>query len=698
MLVRASGWSIDKRGAPGALGVSAAAEEPSSQGATVTEEGRQRVVIENVKPQIDCGRFPAKRVMGEKVEVTADIFSDGHDSLNARLLYRRAADRAWIAVPMRPLANDRWQAEFMVTEMGTYVYTVEGWVDHFRTWQRDLRKKDEAGQDLQIDLQTGLRMVTGAVGRVTEDKARQAISLLRDQFEKALARSQAEAVALALGQELTELMERYPDRSFAAIHSKELEVTVDIPKALFSTWYEFFPRSVPTRVGKHGTFRDCESFLPYVAGMGFDVVYLPPIHPIGRTKRKGKDNVTEAAPDDVGSPWAIGSHEGGHDAVHPGLGTADDLERFIKKAKELGIDVALDLALQCSPDHPYVKAHPAWFRWRPDKTVQFAENPPKKYEDIFPLNFESEDWKGLWDEVLRVVRFWIAKGVRIFRVDNPHTKPFAFWQWLIKEVRKEHPDVFFLAEAFTRPKIMYRLGKIGFAQSYTYFTWRYTKREFMEYLTDLTRSDLRDLYRPNFWPNTPDILPEHLQYGGRPAFIMRYLLAATLSSNIGIYGPAFELCTNEAVRGKEEYLHSEKYEVRNWNLDDAGSLRDMIARINRIRRENRALQTTWNLEFYETDNDNLLCYGKATEDGENNLIVVVNLDPFHTQSGWVKVPVRELGLGERQPYMVHDLIGEDKFIWEGERNFVQIDPQVVPGNIFRVRKKLKRETDFDYFL
>ena len=668
------------------------------KGIPVINEGRKRVVIENVKPEIDGGAFPAKRSSGEKVVVTADIFSDGHDSLSARLLYRRSQDSVWTTAPMIPRMNDRWQAEFTVSEMGSYVYTVEGWVDHFRTWQRDLKKKHEAGQDLRVDLMSGLRMIGDAVSRVTDEKARQAITLLNEQFEKASTRSEAEAVALAVGAELTGLMERFPDRRFAAIYGKELEVVVDIPKALFSTWYEFFPRSVPTRSGVHGTFRDCEQFLPYVKEMGFDVVYLPPIHPIGTTKRKGRDNVTEASPDDVGSPWAIGNAEGGHDAVHPALGTADDLERFVRKARELGIDVALDLALQCSPDHPYVRDHPQWFRWRPDGTVQFAENPPKKYEDIYPLNFENEDWKGLWEEVRQVVRFWIGRGVRIFRVDNPHTKPFPFWQWLISDIRREHPDVFFLAEAFTRPKIMYRLGKVGFAQSYTYFTWRYTKREFMEYLTELTRSDLRDLYRPNFWPNTPDILPEHLQYGGRPAFIMRYLLAATLSSNIGIYGPAFELCAGEAVQGREEYLHSEKYEIRQWDLDDPKSLREIIGRINRIRRENPALQTTWNLEFYETDNDNLLCYGKSTEDGENSLIIVVNLDPFHTQSGWVQIPVKELGLGERQPYLVHDLIGDDKYIWEGERNFVEVNPQVMPGSIFHIRKKLKRETDFDYFL
>jgi starch synthase (maltosyl-transferring) len=664
----------------------------------VTDNGRQRVVIENVKPEIDGGAFPAKRVVGEQVEVTADIFSDGHESLSAVLLFRRAAETGWTVVPLRPLVNDRWQAAFTVSEPGFYIYTVEGWVDHFRTWQRALGKKREAGQDLRMDIMTGLRMVVAAIDRVPVDKDRRALSDLRKQIEKALDKGYDEATALALGDELTGLMEQYPDRSFSVRYGKELEVIVDLPKALFSTWYEFFPRSVPTRKGKHGTFRDCEAFLPYIAGMGFDVVYLPPIHPIGTTKRKGKNNAIEAGPEDVGSPWAIGGPAGGHDAVHPELGTAEDLERLIGKAKEFGMDVALDLALQCSPDHPYVQDHPAWFRWRPDNTVQFAENPPKKYEDIYPLNFESEDWQGLWEEIRRVVRFWISKGVTIFRVDNPHTKPFSFWQWLISDIRKEHPGVLFLAEAFTRPKIMYRLGKIGFSQSYTYFTWRYTKREFMEYLTDLTRSDLRDLYRPNFWPNTPDILPEHLQYGGRPAFIMRYLLAATLASNIGIYGPAFELCVNEAISGKEEYLNSEKYEIKDWNLDDPKSLRDVITRINSIRKENPALQTTWNLEFYDTDNDNILCYGKATPDGENSLIIVVNLDPFHTQSGWVRIPVKELGLGEHQPYLVHDLIGDDKYIWEGERNFVEIDPKVMPGNIFRVRKKLKRETDFDYFL
>jgi starch synthase (maltosyl-transferring) len=656
----------------------------------VVDDGRKRVVIENVKPEIDGGRFPAKRVTGESVIVSADIFSDGHDSLSARLLYKHEKDGVWQEVPLEPRENDRWEARFTVTELGAYIYTLEGWVDHFKTWQRDSRKKVEAGQDVKVELLTGLIQIESAISRAGEGRERQGLQALRDRLEAEVKKGDAGATAIALGDELAGLMAAFPDRGFAASYDRKLVVTVDPPKALFSTWYEFFPRSCTQEQGTHGTFKDCE--------MGFDVIYLPPVHPIGGTKRKGKDNVADAGPDDVGSPWAIGSEEGGHTAIHPQLGTMDDFERFVRKAKELGLDVALDLALQCSPDHPYVKDHPEWFKRRPDGTIQYAENPPKKYEDIYPLNFETENWRALWEEIRRMVLFWIGKGVRIFRVDNPHTKPFAFWEWLIAEVKQEHPGVFFLSEAFTRPKIMQRLAKAGFAQSYTYFTWRYTRREFVEYLTQLTRSDLRDFFRPNFWPNTPDILPEHLQYGGRPAFIARYLLAATLSSNTGIYGPAFELCANDALPGREEYLHSEKYEVRKWNLDDPASLRHIVARVNRIRRENPALQTTWNLEFFETDNDNILCYGKMTEDGEDALIIVVNLDPFHTQSAWVRVPVERLGLGPRQPYLVHDLIGDDKFVWEGERNFVEVDPKVMPGAIYRVRRKLRREQDFDYFL
>lgn len=658
-------------------------------------EGRKRVVIENVKPEINCGRFPIKRVVGEKVIVTADIFSDGHDSISARLLYRRQKDKEWREVPLKLIENDRWRGEFVVEEVGIYHYTVEGWVDYFKTWQRDLKKKWDAGHDLKVDLLIGAGLVEETSKRASPEDRKKLIRFAEVLKGKA---SIERTVSAALDEELIELMNRYPDKSFAIKYGKELSLVVDREKALFSTWYELFPRSCSPEAGKHGTFKDCERFLPEIARMGFDILYLPPIHPIGKTNRKGKNNLLENNPDDVGSPWAIGSKEGGHKAVHPQLGTLDDFESLIKKAKHYEIEIALDLAFQCSPDHPYLKEHPEWFKWRPDGTVQFAENPPKKYEDIIPLNYETENWRELWEELKSIVLFWVEKGIRIFRVDNPHTKPFSFWEWLIREIKKEYPEVIFLSEAFTRPKVMYRLAKLGFTQSYTYFTWRNTKREFIEYLTELTQTEVREYFRPNFWPNTPDILPEHLQYGGRPAFMIRLVLAATLSSNYGIYGPAFEFCINEAIQGKEEYLNSEKYEIKHWDQDKPGNLKDFIARVNRIRKENAALQTTWNLRFYEVDNDTLLFYGKVTDDLSNMILVVVNLDPFHPQSGWVKVPIGELGIDPDQPYLVHDLLSDDKYIWQGERNYVELNPHVLPANIFRIRKRLKRETDFDYFM
>ena len=658
-------------------------------------EGRRRVVIENVKPEIDEGRFPIKRVIGEKVVVMADIFTDGHDVISSRLLYRREKEKEWREVVLKPLENDRWSGEFVVEEVGIYHYTVEAWVDHFETWQRDLKKRWEAGQDVKVDLLIGANQVEETSERASEGDQKRLL-----QFAEAFkGKGKIEkTVSMAMSEELMELMGRYPDRRSAASYGKELAVVVERERALFSAWYELFPRSLAPGTGQHGTFQDCERVLPEIARMGFDILYFPPIHPIGRMNRKGKNNVLETNPDDVGSPWAIGSKEGGHRAIHPELGTMEEFERVILKAKEMGLEIAMDLAFQCSPDHPYVKEHPEWFRWRPDGTVQFAENPPKKYQDIIPLNFETENWKELWEELKSIVLFWIEKGIRMFRVDNPHTKAFSFWEWLIKEIKKDYPDVIFLSEAFTRPKVMYRLAKVGFTQTYTYFTWRNTKRELIEYLTELTQTGVREYFRPNFWPNTPDILPEHLQYGGRPAFMIRLVLAATLSSNYGIYGPAFELCIHEALSGKEEYLHSEKYEIKQWNRDIPGNLGDFIVRVNRIRKENPALQKTFNLRFYEVDNETLLFYGKATDDLSNILFVVVNLDPFHTQSGWVKVPIKELGIDPSQPYLVHDLLSDDKYIWQGERNYVELNPQVLPANIFRVKKRLKRETDFDYFL
>lgn len=659
-------------------------------------EGRKRVVIENVNPEIDGGVFPIKRVVGEKVFVEADIFADGHDEVNAVLLYRKAGTDKWLEAPMmKALSNDRWEGTFIVEEIGEYYYTVKGWVDHFKTWQKDLQKRLKAGQDVKIDLLVGAEYVEKAAERalsVHGEKLKVWAEAIKK--EKDIAR----AVPLALSEELTGLMKAYSDESLATIYGKELAVVVDRKKASFSTWYEFFPRSRSPKSGEHGTFRDHEHLLPEIARMGFDVLYLPPIHPIGKTNRKGKNNLPVAEENDPGSPWAIGSEEEGHKSIHPRLGMMGDFERFINQARDYGIEIAMDLSFQCSTDHPYLKEHPEWFRWRPDGTIQFAENPPKKYEDIIPLNFETKQWKELWQELKSIVLFWIEKGIRIFRVDNPHTKPFAFWEWLIKEIKRDYPDIIFLSEAFTRPKVMYRLAKAGFTQSYTYFTWRNTKREFIEYLTELTQTEVREYFRPNLWPNTPDILPEYLQYGGRPAFIIRLVLAATLSSNYGIYGPAFELCISEAIQGKEEYLNSEKYEVKHWDWEQPGNLRDLIARINRIRKENPALQTTWNLRFYQVDNEYLLFYGKVTEDLSNILLIVVNLDPFHTQSGRVQVPLSELGIAPEQPYLLHDLLGDEKYIWHGEWNHIELNPKVSPAKILKVHWRLRREKDFDYFM
>jgi starch synthase (maltosyl-transferring) len=658
-------------------------------------EGRKRVTIENVKPEINSGTFPIKRVIGEKVIVEADIFADGHDSVLALLLFKKHGDQKWKESPMRFIENDRWRGEFIVEEIGIYLYTFQGLVDHFKTWQKDLKKRFLAGQDISVDILIGVQHLEEASKRSSEPekkKLKEFADLLRSEKDR------DRVFALAMSEEVNDLMDIYLDRKLATFYEKELPVVVDRKKALFSSWYEIFPRSCSSQPGRHGKFKDCEMLLSDIQKMGFDVLYFPPIHPIGRTNRKGKNNSLQVDPNDVGSPWAIGSEEGGHKAVHPELGTVEDFTELIDKAKEHGMEIAMDLAFQCSPDHPYIKEHPEWFRWRPDGSVQYAENPPKKYEDILPLNFETENWQELWNELKSIIIFWIEKGVRMFRMDNPHTKPFAFWEWLITGIKRDYPDVIFLSEAFTRPKVMYRLAKLGFTQSYTYFTWRNTKLEIMNYINELAQSDIREYFRPNFWPNTPDILPEHLQYGGRPAFMMRLVLAATLSSNYGIYGPAFELLIQEAISGKEEYIYSEKYEIKTWDWNKEGNLRDFIARVNTIRKENPALQATYNIQYYESDNDNLMFYGKATDDLSNIILMVVNLDPFHTHSGWLKVPINKFGIDPDQPYLVHDLLGDDKYIWQGERNYVEINPQICPAYIFRIRRRLKKEMDFDYFM
>jgi starch synthase (maltosyl-transferring) len=646
-------------------------------------ESRRRVVIEGVKPEVDGGRFPIKRIVGDSVVGKADIFADAHDVLSAVLLYHKEGSPTWIEVPMEPLVNDRWRGSFVVTELGYYRYTIMAWVDHFGSWREKLAKKVEAGQDVAVDFLVGVQLITEASQRATKrDKQ------TMHEWEESLRSNQkppSAKIRLVLSQKVSRLMSKYSGRRLATTYSQELVVAVDRDKARFSTWYEMFPRSCAFEAGRHGTFKDCEAYLTYISAMGFDVLYLPPIHPIGHTNRKGKNNTPKAGPTDPGTPWAIGSEEGGHKAVHSQLGTLEDFHRLLARARGYGIEIALDLAFQCSPDHPYVKEHPAWFRWRPDGTVQYAENPPKKYQDIYPLDFDTEHWPELWEELKSVTLFWLEQGVRIFRVDNPHTKPFSFWKWLICEVKKDYPDLILLAEAFTRPKIMYQLAKLGFTQSYTYFTWRNIKWELTQYLTELTQTGVGEFFRPNFWPNTPDILSDYLRDGGRPAFMIRLVLAATLTANYGIYGPAFELGENRRKdTSSEEYLDSEKYEIKHWNVESRDSLKGFIATVNRIRRENPALQSDFSLRFHSVDNDQLICYSKRTEDLSNVILVVVNLDYRYKQSGWVNLSLEELGLDAGQTYKVVDLLADATYRWQGPRNYVELNPLKMPAHIFRV--------------
>ena len=650
-------------------------------------DARRRVVIEGVHPEIDCGRFAIKRVAGEKVIVEANIFADGHDELASRVLYWQgsASEAQWS--PMELVENDRWRGEFRVSEAGAYRYTFEAWIDRFKTWRGDLLKRIGADQDVQMELLIGAELIAESAKRAASRDE----ELLRDwsrRLREAAAKESGKSIALE--EELLPVMERYPDVALASRYEKELRVQVDPLRARCSAWYEIFPRSCSPRAGKHGTMRDCESWLPYIASMGFDVVYLPPVHPIGRAHRKGKNNSIVAEPDDVGSPWAIGSEEGGHKSIHPQLGTLEDFRRFVSEAGEHGLEVALDIAFQCSPDHPYTREHPEWFRKRPDGSIQYAENPPKKYQDIYPINFETAEPQALWDELKSVFEFWIEQGVRIFRVDNPHTKAFPFWEWLIEEIKREHAEVIFLAEAFTRPHVMNRLAKLGFTQSYTYFSWRNTKQELTEYFTELTQTEVREYFRPNLWPVTPDILPEFLQVGGRPAFLIRLVLAATLGASYGIYGPAFELCENAAFApGSEEYFHSEKYELKHWDVKSGASLKEFIARVNGIRKENEALQSDHTLQFHVTDNPLLLCFSKTSEDLFNVIVVIVNLDAFHTQSGWVELDLESLGLEAEHEYEADDLLGEGRYEWRGARNFVELTPESQPAHILRVRRPVR---------
>jgi len=696
-----------------------------------------RVIVERVWPDIDGGRFPIKRTVGERVTVTADIFADGHDLIAGVVRYRHlppgpkgpglhpdtvgrvlSDPPGWQETPLTPLDNDRWEGAFTVTELGAYEYTLDAWIDRFGSWLKGLGAKAEAGQDVSSELLEGAELIqqavgrhvspgpkepglpsraTDAVGQVVLDPPADNLRLL--EIADVLRSNQPPLARLQVARDpsLRALMDARPDRSASTTYERALTVVVDPIRARFGAWYEMFTRSCTSDPRRSGTFREAESRLPDIAAMGFDVVYLPPVHPIGTTHRKGRNNSLIALPDDPGSPWAIGSRDGGHTAIDPGLGTIDDFDRFVDLANRLGLEVALDIAFQASPDHPWVEEHPAWFRHRPDGSIKYAENPPKKYQDIYPFDLENADWQSLWAALRDVLRFWIAHGVRIFRVDNPHTKALRFWEWAIAEIRREQPDAIFLAEAFTRPKVMRYLAKAGFTQSYTYFTWRNSPYELREYLTELTRTELQEYMRPNFFANTPDILHEYLQTGGRPAFEVRLITAATLAANYGIYS-GFELCENAPIKpGSEEYFDSEKYQIKPRDWNQAGALRELIARVNQIRRDYAALQQNATLAFHSTDNPHFLFFSKTNQGSGGSegsggsrgsgarVFIVVSTDPHWTQQGWVQMPIWEMGITARERYVVEDLLGGGRYTWRGEWNYVRLDPSERVAHIFVIR-------------
>ncbi len=650
-------------------------------------DGRRRAVIEAITPQVDAGRFPAKRVIGDTIVVEADAFADGHDVVSVRLRHRPAGQEEWTELAMEELGNDRWRAAFEVEELGRHAFTVAAWTDAWATWRRDLRKRIDADQDIGVDLRIGAALVDGAVTRArASGDASDARSLAGWAGRLRSGRAAGDPADGALDETLDGLMTRHADRTHETVQEPVLELVVEPKLARFSTWYELFPRSASPDPDRHGTFRDVIARLPYVAGLGFDVLYLPPVHPIGRTFRKGPDNTTECAPHDPGVPWAIGSDEGGHEAIHPELGTPEDFRALVQAANGMGVAIALDIAFQASPDHPAVREHPTWFRQRPDGTVQYAENPPKKYQDIYPFDFESEDWPGLWTYLEGVFRHWIAEGVRVFRVDNPHTKAFPFWEWAITRIKADHPDVLFLAEAFTRPRIMYRLAKLGFTQSYTYFTWRTEKEELARYFVELSRPPVSEFFGPNFWPNTPDILHATLQDGGRAMFQARYVLAAMSSSSIGIYGPAYELGEHTPREpGSEEYLHSEKYEQRTWNLDDPESIAPLVRRANEIRRAHPALQSNGGMTIHRIDDDQLIAWSKHTADRSDRVLTIVSLDPRTTRTGTLELDLGELWLDPQRPYEVEDLVSGEVERWHGRTIPIEIDPATLPARVLHIR-------------
>ena len=654
----------------------------------------QRASIQRVRPSVLAGRYPAKGVLGRPVEVSADIVGDSHDLLAAVVQYRAAEDDAWEEVPLHYVINDVWSGSFTPAMLGRHRFRVVAWIDHIGTWIRDTHTKVVAGTLEEIDLAVGAKLLkqrSKQAKGIDKHRLKEIAAGLTDTDLDAAARADR-----ATSEEVIELVRRHDPREHR-VRSQAYELEVDRERAAFSTWYELFPRSAATEPGRHGTFRDVIDRLDHIAGMGFDILYLPPIHPIGRAHRKGRNNVVEAGPDDPGSPWAVGSAEGGHLDIHPELGTLEELGALMTACEDRGLELALDIAFQCAPDHPWVSEHPEWFKQRPDGSIQYAENPPKKYQDIFPIDFETSDPEGLWHALKGVFEHWIAEGVRIFRVDNPHTKSFPFWEWCLGELKAEHPECIFLAEAFTRPKVMYELAMRGFNQSYTYFTWRRDKQEIEDYYTELFHTEVADFFRPNSWPNTPDILTDQLQHGGRPMFVQRLVLAATLTANYGMYGPAFELMWSANRPGAEEYLDNEKYEIKTWDADQQPwSLAEVIRLVNSIRHAHPALQQDATLTFHEIKNERLLAYSKVDRSGRDAVLVIVNLDPYQTQVGTTWLDLEALGLDpSTEHFELRDVFGGGTYHWYGPENYVELNPHVSPAHIFEVRVPPRDERDRD---
>ncbi len=648
-----------------------------------------RVSLVSVSPYVEAGAWPVRRSVGETVDVVAGLIIDGHDRIAAELAYGHDSEDESVT-PMRLRYNDEYHASFKIEALGRHWYQVRAWVDVFGTWHDQFQRRVQGGetkQELRAELLEGAQLLRIALENAQGDAA--------VKLEELASRFELGHVDAATGDGIVELARQHYPRH-GLIEGPVVEVIADPERARFAAWYEFFPRSAATEPGRHGTLDDAADRLPRIKELGFDVVYLPPVHPIGTTFRKGKDNAPTAKEGEPGSPWAIGSEDGGHKAVAPELGGIEAFDRFVRRAEELDIAVAIDIAFQTSPDHPYVREHPEWFRHRPDGSIRYAENPPKKYQDVYPFDFENEHWRELWTELRSVFEFWIDHGVRIFRVDNPHTKSIPFWEWCIRTLREQHPDLIFLAEAFARPKMMYTLAKLGFNNSYTYFTWRNTKEELTSYAKELFHTEVADFFRPNFWPNTPDILHEYLVFGGRPAHVTRLILAATMSSAYGVYGPPYEHVDNNQHPDREEYANNEKYEIRTWNWNDPNSLQPLMKRVNQIRRAHPALQHMRNITFHETDNEEIIAYSKRT--GDDVVLVVVNLDPHHEQSGWVTLTPQEVGLSGERSFQVHDLLGGERYLWHGDRHFVRLNPHVIPAHIFHLRSEVSTERDFPYFL